>query len=103
MGAYHGSGLNNRRKLIVALCAGVLVAPLAVLAQQQGRVLRIGWLSNDRAANSPFFEAFRGGMRDLGYVEGRNLVIEARFGEGSTERLSRDAVNVQRGFSSSAA
>jgi len=44
MGAYHGSEMNNRRKLIVALCAGVLAAPLAVLAQQQGRVLRIGWL-----------------------------------------------------------
>ena len=86
--------MNIRRKLIVALCADVLAAPLAVLAQQQGRVLRIGWLSNDRAANSPFFEAFRGGMRDLGYVEGRNLVIEARFGEGSTERLDQLAVEL---------
>jgi len=62
-------------------------------AAQTAKVFRIGWLSNS-GANSPFFEAFRGGMRDLGYVEGRNLVIEARFGEGSSERLEQLAVEL---------
>jgi len=84
--------MNTRRKLIFALSAGALLPRWA--AAQQTRVLRIGWLSNDRAANSPFFDAFRGGMRDLGYVEGRNLVIEARWGEGSSERLDQLAVEL---------
>jgi ABC-type uncharacterized transport system substrate-binding protein len=84
--------MNTRRKLIVALLAGALLPRWA--AAQQARVLRIGWLSNDRAENSPFFDAFRGGMRDLGYVEGRNLVIEARWGEGSSEWLDQLAVEL---------
>ena len=67
--------MNTRRKLIFALSAGALLPRWA--AAQQARVLRIGWLSNDRAANSLFFDAFRGGMRDLGYVEGRNLSLFA--------------------------
>ena len=77
--------MHRRRNLILALSAGVLL-PRWSAAQQAG-VLRIGWLSGDKSANSPFFDAFRGGMRDLGYVEGRNLVIEARFAEGAPERL----------------
>jgi len=85
--------MNIRRKLLIALGASAFVFPLSPLAQQSA-VYRIGWLSNDRAANSPFFDAFRGGMRDLGYVEGRNLVIEARFGEGSAERLEQLAVEL---------
>jgi putative ABC transport system substrate-binding protein len=87
-----GDRINSRRKVVFALSAGVLLPRW--VAAQQARVLRIGWLSNDRAANSPFFDAFRGGMRDLGYVEGRNLVIEARFAEGSAERLDQLAVEL---------
>jgi len=84
--------MNARRKLIFLLSTGVLLPHWA--AAQQPRVLRIGWLSNDRAENSSFFDAFRGGMRDLGYVEGRNLLIEARWGEGSSERLEQLAVEL---------
>lgn len=81
--------MNKRRELVLAL-SGIAVLPRWAGAQLPG-ALRIGWLSADRAANSPFFEAFRGGMRELGYVEGRNLIIEARFAEGSDERLDRYA------------
>jgi putative ABC transport system substrate-binding protein len=82
--------MNNRRKLLVALGAGALAAPLSSFAQQQGKVWRIGYLSqNVRPASldSGTIEAFRRGMRDLGYVEGKNLVIEWRFAEGKVERL----------------
>jgi putative ABC transport system substrate-binding protein len=58
-------------------------------------VFRIGWISNDRGGgNPPMFEAFREGLRDLGYVEGRNLVIDSRWGEGSDERLEQLAVEL---------
>jgi putative ABC transport system substrate-binding protein len=84
--------MNKRRKLIFALSAAA-VLPLRSIAQTT-RVLRVGWLSNDKSANSPFYQAFRNGMSDLGYVEGRNLVIEAKFGEGYNERLDPLAVEL---------
>lgn len=86
--------MNTRRTLILALSAGALLPRWA--AAQRGGVVRIGWLSPDTAVKSPFFDAFRGGMRDLGYVEGRSLVIEARFGEGSTAPLDQLAVELVR-------
>jgi putative ABC transport system substrate-binding protein len=65
----------------------LLAAPLAAEAQQAAKVARIGYLSNDLAANPHIQEAFRQGLRDLGYVEGRNVVIEYRDAEGKPERL----------------
>ena len=84
--------MNTRRKILLALSAGALM-PLRALAQP-AKVLRVGWLSNDKSATSPFYEALRNGLRDLGYVEGSNLVIEAKFGEGNTERLDPLAVEL---------
>jgi putative ABC transport system substrate-binding protein len=71
----------------------VALLPLRSLAQP-AKVLRVGWISNDKSGNSPFFEAFRSGMRDLGYVEGRNLTLEAKFGEGNSDRLDPLAVEL---------
>jgi ABC-type uncharacterized transport system substrate-binding protein len=76
----------RRRELLVALGAGALGPPPCAFGQQPAP-FRVGWISLDRADGSPFFEPFRGGLRDLGYVEGRNLAIDARWAEGSTERL----------------
>jgi putative ABC transport system substrate-binding protein len=64
-----------------------LAAPLAAEAQQAAKVARIGYLSTNLAANPHIHEAFRQGLRDLGYVEGRNVVIEYRDTEGKPERL----------------
>ena len=77
----------NRRNF---LCSLTVLAASAGWAQAPAKILRIGWLSND-APNSPFFDAFREAMRDLGYVEGRNLTIESRFAAGSAERLDQFA------------
>ena len=63
------------------------MAPLAAEAQQAAKIARIGYLVGNRAANPHLHEAFRQGLRDLGYVEGRNLVIEYRDAEGKLERL----------------
>jgi len=73
----------TRRKFLVALSTGTLL-PQWVGAQQP-TVYRIGWISIDRAVGSPFLDPLRTGLRDLGYVEGRNLILEARWGNGSME------------------
>jgi putative ABC transport system substrate-binding protein len=77
----------NRRTFLFGLTLGALSAPLASEAQQAAKVPRIGWLANNLAATPHTHEAFRQGLRDLGYVEGRNLVIEYRDAEGKLERL----------------
>ena len=76
----------NRRAFIASAGAAILVARLAAEAQQ-AKVARIGYLSSSLAANPHIQEAFRQGLRDLGYIEGRNVVIEYRDAEGKPERL----------------
>src|SRR5262249_46791076 len=61
------------------------ISPVAAEAQLVATVARIGWLTPDR--NHQREEAFLQGLRDLGYVEGRNVVIEYRSAEGKLERL----------------
>jgi hypothetical protein len=73
--------MNNRRKLLVALGASVIAAPFALFAQQSEKVYRIGFLS-PRPGIESGEEAFRQGLRNLGYVEGQNIVIEWRFTKG---------------------
>jgi putative ABC transport system substrate-binding protein len=82
--------MNYRRKLLVALGAGALVAPLGSFAQQQPKkVPRIGFISSSGSPENPWpsFVAFQEGMRDLGYIEGQNLLIEHRYGEGRLDRM----------------
>jgi len=76
-----------RRRFLGALAGGVFITTLAAEAQQAAKVARIGYLSLNRAGNPHLHEAFRQGLRDLGYVEGRNVVIEYRDAEGKPERL----------------
>ena len=77
--------------LLVTLALGLILAPLAAAAQQATKVHRVGLLTeaggNLPSGPDPSFEAFRQGLRDLGYVEGQNLVIEDRNAEGRAERL----------------
>ena len=80
----------KRRRLVVAGAASALAAPLASLAQQPDKVARVAFLAlpNRATALDPLFSgAFPLGMRDLGYVEGRNLLIEWRFADSQVERL----------------
>ena len=89
--------MNTRRKLLISLGASALAAPLAAFAQQRGKVWRIGFLG---AASASSFagrvEALRAGLRDLGYVEGKNLVIEFRWAEGKYERFPELAADLVR-------
>ena len=76
----------DRRRFLLASLAGGLAAPLAAEAQQVGRVARIGLL-RPGAPPDPFVDAFRRGLQDLGYVEGRNASIEYRWAMGDSTRL----------------
>src|SRR5215471_13894362 len=76
----------NRRGAILALVA-LGAVPRAAEAQPAPKIARIGYLSGNLKSNPHLREAFLQGMRDLGYVEGRNLVIEYRDVEGKYERL----------------
>ncbi len=73
--------------LAVILILALTLAPLAAEAQQAAKIARIGYLSLDVATSAHLREAFLQGLRDLGYVEGRNVVIEYRDTEGKFERL----------------
>jgi len=73
---------------IVAFAFSMLAVVLSAGAQQTGRVHRIGFLgATSPSGYAPQVEAFRGGLRDLGYVEGENVVIEFRWAEGNYARL----------------
>jgi ABC-type uncharacterized transport system substrate-binding protein len=76
----------DRRDTVLALLA-LGVAPFAAEAQQSAKIARIGYLTSSLGVNPHLPEAFRQGLRDLGYVEGRNLVIENREAEGKADRL----------------
>ena len=80
----------TRRKLLTAFSAGAIVAPFPALAQAQGKTARIGFFylgSRQSALETGRYNAFMQGMRDLGYVEGKNLAIETRYADGNPDKL----------------
>lgn len=79
--------------LIGVLAIGLLTGPLPAEAQP-GKVYRIGYLSNTRAGTTS--EAFRRGLREHGYIEGQNLVIEWRFAQDNIDRLAKMAAELVR-------
>ena len=81
--------MSNRRKLVIALGAGALIAPLACFAQQQrSKVARIGLLEATSASSrAKEREALIARLRELGLVEGKNILIEYRWADGKYERL----------------
>ncbi len=81
--------------LILLLAPGVIVVPLAAEAQEAGKVARIGMLSLG-STHGPFVESFKQGLRELGYIEGRNISIEYRWAEGRDERLPGLAADLVR-------
>jgi ABC-type uncharacterized transport system substrate-binding protein len=84
--------------LLLILALSLLMAPLTAEAQPAPKVYRIGRLIAGplTLAPNPSLEAFRQGLRELGYVEGQNLVIESYYAEGSAERLRALATELVR-------
>ena len=80
--------MERRTFILATIAGGLLAAPLAVEAQQTGKVWRIGYLGNfpPTPRTTVLVAAFTDGLREYGYVEGRNLVIEFRFAQGHEEK-----------------
>ena len=87
-----------RRREFIALVGGAIWCPTGVCAQQQtGKVPRVGYLRLTSPADRPhLLDAFRQRLRELGWVEGQNIVIDYRFAEGRLDRLSDFAAELVR-------
>lgn len=96
-GPRRDEGLHTRRTLIrgVLFCSAVIVAPLRSLAQQQSRVWRVGFLASD-SSSTRVYAGFRQGMRELGYVDGKNFIIHWRFADAVYENLPNLAAELVR-------
>ena len=88
---------HRKRAELFAIVVALTVGWATVEAQQPKKIPRIGYLSASSAAEvSPRTEAFRQGLRELGYVEGKSLVIEFRYAEGKFDNLADLAAELVR-------
>src|SRR6185436_14613379 len=87
-----------RRREFIALVGGAIACPMGVRAQQQaGKVPRIGFLSlTSPSDRPPLLDAFRQRLRDLGWVEGQNIVIDYRYAQDRVGRLPDLAAELVR-------
>jgi putative tryptophan/tyrosine transport system substrate-binding protein len=82
------SRTSQKLKLVVYLLCQMLFTLSVTAEAQQGRIPRVGYISMNFASSpGPLVEAFQQGLRDLGYVNGKNIVIEYRYGEGKENRV----------------
>jgi putative ABC transport system substrate-binding protein len=87
----------DRRSFLGTLAGGLLAAPFGAVAQQPAKMVQIGYLEFGSAApGTRRFEAFRQGLRELGWVEGRNIAIVVRYAEGKGNRLPEFAIDLVR-------
>jgi len=87
----------KRRAFVSAVGMSVLTAPLRLAAQPAQRIPRVGYLfSFTPAEGKHLWEACRQGLRELGYAEGKNIVLEPRWGDGRHERLPELAADLVR-------
>src|SRR5438309_11391814 len=89
----------NRRAFLTTIGAGLVLAPLAVEAQQAGKVPRVGVLFAGSRSDPAFqraVDAFQQGLVELGYVEGQSIAIEYREAQGKYERLPDLAAELVR-------
>ncbi len=86
----------KRRTILVSTLA-IASLSRSVAAQGSKKVIRIGWLTAQRAASlAPYVDTFRAALAELGYVEGRNLMIDFRYGDDDLERVAELAAELVR-------
>jgi putative tryptophan/tyrosine transport system substrate-binding protein len=90
--------VTKRRAFLGTLAGGLLAAPLAAGAQSSGKIYRVGILTNRASdpAEARLWQAFRSGLRERGWIEGQNILIEFRAAEGNTARLPELAADLVR-------
>ncbi|HEX9143708.1 MAG TPA: hypothetical protein VGA09_05500 [Candidatus Binatia bacterium] len=81
---------------LILVAAMLLSVEVTAQAQQPKKVPRIGYVSFGGVRNSVRVEAFRQGLRQLGYAEGKDIVVEYRFAEGKLDRLNEQAAELVR-------
>ena len=91
-----GHRVIERRTFLGVITSGLLAAPLAAGAETPGRVTKLGILSAVNPRTTTFTEAMIQRLRELGYVEGQNLVVEFRNAEGDVSRLPTLAAELVR-------
>ncbi len=78
----------ERRAFLATIGVGLVGAPHAAEAQQSGKSQRVGFVeAGSRSANQHYAEAFRAGLRELGYLDGQNISVEERWADGRSERF----------------
>jgi putative ABC transport system substrate-binding protein len=86
----------GQTRLVVAIAVGLCTWTLSADAQQPTKVARVGILSDEIRSNVEWYEPFAQGLRDLGYVEGRNIAFDRRYAEGKIEVLPTLATELVR-------
>jgi len=76
-----------RRRQFLSAAGALLAVPLGTGAQQQGRIVRLGFVTSGTAAASDYLAGFRDELRKLGWIEGQNIIIEYRYGMGDSQQL----------------
>src|SRR3954447_4159947 len=86
-----------RRRAFLTSALGVVCLPRRIAAQAAPNAARIGWLTAQRAPSlAPYIDALRSGLAELGYEEGRNLLIEYRYGDDNIEHVPELAAGLVR-------
>jgi putative ABC transport system substrate-binding protein len=86
----------RRREFIKTIAGSVAALPIAARAQQGSRLPTIGFLGSNASGWGPWTAAFAARLRELGWIEGRNIAIEYRWSEGSPTRVAETAVEFVR-------
>jgi putative ABC transport system substrate-binding protein len=86
----------RRREFVTLLCGAAGLWPLAVRAQQPGKMSTVGYLGADASAFRPWTSAFVARLRELGWIEGSSIAIEYRWSQGRTERYAEIAAEFVR-------
>ena len=89
--------ISNKKTIVLVLCGMLFALCFSAQAQQPTKILRIGYLSSDSPSTIAVrIEAFRQGLREFGYVDGKNILIEWRFAQGKADRLRGLAAELVR-------
>jgi len=83
-----------RRREFIALLGGALASPALARAQEPTKLPRVGVLTPATSDQTPIFDGFRKGLRDLGYVEGTTIILDFRFAKGNPNALPALAKNL---------